>query len=311
MKIGVVLIHWNSGDFTRDCIQSLLNAQMKPWRIMVWDNASTDGAIDEIKERYPDIWIIEHHENIGFADACNRASEQLIDAGAEAIWLLNNDTIVDKECLTELVCYLEKDPGTCMTTGKIYYMDNPKQIWYAGGRIEPFSLLLSFRKLDQIDTGGDHTPFPVSFASGCCMLIRAEIIRNFGLFTPAFIAYAEDYEFCLKLKFAQQKILYIPSAIMWHKVSASCKKNNMGARLGRISPAQHFIGSRNQIWALRGAVPNSMHRKCAICLYLLDRLCISFGLLLFWRWEKLKMLWKGLVVGLTQSPDDVNRNGMR
>ncbi|NCC50022.1 MAG: glycosyltransferase family 2 protein [Spartobacteria bacterium] len=302
MQVGVVLVHWNSGDFTRTCIQSLLDGSLRPWRILVWDNNSEDGAITEIRERYPEVQVVAHPKNVGFAEACNRASALLIQEGADTIWLLNNDTVVDPQCLSELAGHLETHPEVCMTTAKIYFTDHPNRIWYAGGTIRPVSLRLSFQRMYEEDDGRDSLPRYVSFASGCCMLLRADGIKKFGLFVPSFIAYSEDYELCLKLKYAGQKILYIPSSKLWHKVSASCKSSQIGVLAGTVSPLQHYWGTRNSLWALRLNVHNPFLLCVAICLFFADRMYISCGLLLFRRWEKLKMLWRGFAAGLLRLP---------
>ena len=288
MKVGVVLLNWNGGEYTIPCIKSLLNSTVKPWRILVWDNASTDDSPDQIAEHYPEVKLIRSPQNEGFARANNCGAALLMQSGADYIWILNNDTEVEPKCLESLLMALDEMPQSAVVTAKIMYEEPHDVIWYAGGVCSRWSKMTRHYGEGDKDVGKYDRPMLVSFISGCCMLIRREKLEKWGLFDEFFFAYCEDTDFCLRLLAHGQQLVYEPSARLWHRVSASIQKNTLGVAGGRITPRQHYLTVRNQLYLIRRYSKNKWIVGLG-CVYFIifHELRILMGLLLFQRWEKI------------------------
>ena len=118
-----MILNWNGWEQTLDCVESCRRLTWSNFRILVVHNASSDGSEEILRERLPDIEIIQSGSNLGFAGGCNVGIRRAIENSADYIWLLNNDTIVDAEALSVLVAALENDPAAGFAGSKIYFHD--------------------------------------------------------------------------------------------------------------------------------------------------------------------------------------------
>lgn len=297
VKVGVVLLNWNGGEFTIPCIESLLAGTMTPWRILVWDNASDDGSPDRIAERFPEVKVICSASNEGFARGNNLGAVELLREGADYIWVLNNDTIVDSCCLEKLLGSMERRPEAAAAIGKILYAEPSDLIWYAGAVCRPWSLEMCHRGASENDRGQYDQEGPVPFISGCCMLIRREALQACGLFDERYFIYYEDSDWSLRIRQNRWMLWYEPGAILWHRVSASMKKNTLGRAGGSVSAKQHYYSTRNRLFTIRRHANRPWQFVSAVTCLLFDRVLISAGLLVFQKWEKVRALWRGVADG--------------
>jgi GT2 family glycosyltransferase len=219
--VSIIILNWNGKEMTRECLRSLRKLKFKDYAVIVVDNGSTDGSSEFIKKRFPNIKLIHHKKNLGFAHGNNSA---LDCAKGKYLALLNNDMVVDPLWLTRLVKVAEKDKhiGACGGGRFDWNEKNPpynkknilrtiKHIykytgfpWEENGR----------EKLEEVDT-----------LSGGVVLIRRKAIDKIGLFDPAFFAYVEDRDFFARMKRAGYKIRFVPKAYIWHRISRTGKRN--------------------------------------------------------------------------------------
>ncbi len=113
-------MNWNGKEDTVKCIDSLHKVTYPDFTILISDNASTDGSVDLLKHRYPDIEVIVNEKNLGFAGGNNTAIRRALQNGSDYVLLLNNDTEVDPRFLSELVKAAEADPAIGIAGSKIY-----------------------------------------------------------------------------------------------------------------------------------------------------------------------------------------------
>ena len=150
------------------------------------------------------------------------------------ILLLNNDTVVESTFLCNMIKEFNKAKVNNLTPGmagcKIMYFDKPNEPWYAGGS---FSTLRCrgkhFVSEDIVKTG------EIDFITGCCQLIPLSVIKQIGLMEEEFFLYFEDVEYCERVKKAGYKLLYIPSAVIYHKCGGSASY---------ISPTSIYYSNR-------------------------------------------------------------------
>jgi len=296
-KVGVVLVNWNGGDLTIPCVESLLEMTYQPWQIVVFDNASTDGSAEAIERSIPQVNLMRSDENLGFTGANNAGIRKLLADGADYVWILNNDTLVEPTCLEHLVRVVESVAGIAAVGAKILYADPPHAIWYAGARHNPVTFNAPHDGVGRPGAFGPKDPVQVDFVTGCSMLIPRQALAQVGLFDEQFFAYAEDYDWCLRAQQRGLLLMYVPQAVLYHKVSASIRRNTLGQSQGTASARGHYLVTRNFLWVVR------KHAKpwqtiTAISIRMIQVFYHSAGMIVLQRWEKLCALWRGVRDGL-------------
>jgi len=225
--IPVILINYNNTLDTEECIESIYKSEgVQPFVIVV-DNASKDrDAVLSLKEKFPQVHLIINEENIGFGRANNIgikwARENL---NYDFLFILNNDTLLKPNTLRIMILELKNNDNVSMVAPCIITNSKPTKIWYAGAKINWNKLTPQIinwqKKIYNINNIQKENSFYVDFASGCAMLFRKEAIDILGGFDEYFFMYDEDFDLCLTMKMKNMKILYVPSAILIHKVQGS------------------------------------------------------------------------------------------
>ncbi|MBM4168452.1 MAG: glycosyltransferase family 2 protein [Ignavibacteria bacterium] len=219
--VFVLILNWNGMEDTLECLRSLSAIDYSNARVVVIDNASTDGSVLAIRAQFPTVQVIENGSNLQFAGGNNVGIRYAIREGADAILLLNNDTTVDTHFLSELVSAYANDRSVGMVAPKILYYAQPDRIWYAGGVIEWWKGWISHRGIREIDRGQYDAPAPVDYITGCCLLVRRSAVETIGVLDERFAMYGEDVDWCLRARRAGFSVRYVPTARVWHKVSVS------------------------------------------------------------------------------------------
>jgi GT2 family glycosyltransferase len=219
--VGVILVNWKSASETIACIASLMESEYPVWRIYVVDNASDDGSIEAIKTAHPQVRVIPTSRNLGYAGGFNIGRACALEDGADYIWLLNNDTVVEPSALGVL---LEADAkyGPAILSPKITYLDRPERIWYVGGRLD--WRMKSFHiDPSSVDLGRTN-PLDVEWATGCALLCSADIAQRARQMDERYFLYLEDVDWSLQAKRLGVSILCVPQALVLHRVSTSVNK---------------------------------------------------------------------------------------
>jgi GT2 family glycosyltransferase len=297
MKVAVVLLNWNGGGLTIPCIKSLLASDYLPWRIVVFDNASTDGSPDEISKRLPDVHLMKSPTNLGFTGGNNAAIRHLLKEDADLIWILNNDTVVDKKCLGTMVKAMQEDPEIAGISGKILFETPPDLINYAGAHWNYWTFSARLRGLKEFDRGQYDQACDIGCLSGCSMLIRKEAFEAIGLLNERYFAYSEDVEWSLRATRAGLRLRYVPQAVLWHKLHASIIKNTGGVKPGKASPRNEYLQVRNSLFMARQYADRPWQFITALTVYLTNRIYRSLGLLVLGRWKSSFAIWRGIYDG--------------
>ncbi|MDH3251854.1 MAG: glycosyltransferase family 2 protein [Ignavibacteria bacterium] len=220
-QVHIILVNWNGREVTLDCLESLRNISYGNYTVVLVDNGSTDGTTAAVRERFPQTVIIENAENLRFAGGNNVGVRYALDAGAHHVLLLNNDTIVDPDFLLHMVRRVTADPSTGMVVPKIYYHDAPERIWFAGGEVSFWTGTMRHRGIREIDRGQYDAPCTTDYATGCCVLVPAEVVRNVGMLDESYYIYTEDADWSLRIRRRGFTIRYEPAAKVWHRLSVS------------------------------------------------------------------------------------------
>jgi GT2 family glycosyltransferase len=221
-SVAVVVLNWNGKALTIDCIHSLLEIKTPDVRITVVDNASSDGSAQAIRNEFGDrVAVIVNDQNLGFAAGNNVGIRAALDQGADFVLLLNNDTVVDAGLIDSLLNAFHAAPEAGIAGPKIYYYNPPDQIWFAGGELFFARGLSRHIGIRQTDRGQFDERRDVDYVTGCALMARREVFDTVGFLDPAYVAYYEDADFCVRATTAGFRVVYVPEGKVWHKISAS------------------------------------------------------------------------------------------
>jgi len=169
--------------------------------------------------------IIKNEKNYGFAEGNNIGMRYALKAlNPDYILLLNNDTVVDKEFLGELVKVGERDEKIGIVGPKIYYYDFNSRIDiinFAGGKFSMWKGQPYHIGINEVDRRQYDKIKEVDYVEGSCLLTRREVLDKIGLFDPSYFAYWEENDLCMRGSKAGYKSVYVPKSKIWHKVSSS------------------------------------------------------------------------------------------
>ena len=214
--VTVIVLTWNNEAEAADCLESLQASRGIPLNILLVDNASPDGSGDRLHARFPDVDYLQTGYNGGYTAGNNRGIEWALARGSEYLLVLNDDTIVDPDCVAKLLD-TARETGAAVVTPQILYYDEPDTVWYGGGVFSPMRAIgTHLRENLPVDPG--QTRMPVTFVCGCCFLIRADVVRELGGFDESFFTYVEDTELSVRLARAGHAMLYEPSARVLHRI---------------------------------------------------------------------------------------------
>jgi len=219
--VCLILVNWNGWRDTVECLESCAELTHPRLEIVVVDNGSTDDSVARLRERYPELHLIETRANLGFAAASNVGMHAALTMGADHLWLLNNDTVVDRGALSELLVVMRADPSVGIAGSKIYFADRPETLWFAGGRVSQLSGWALHRGIEEADEGQYEEAAEVDFATGCSLLARARAVASLGPMTEDFFLYWEDVDWCARAHGAGWRVVYAPRSRVWHKVGGS------------------------------------------------------------------------------------------
>lgn len=213
----MIVLGWNGYDNTQECIESILNQQFVETNIFLVDNGSKREPLGNLAILYPKINYIYSEENVGFGAGTNLGFRKALTTDCDYFLIINNDVRADSLMLHELLTpFIDREVG--LSAPVIYYYDSPDQIWSSGGYINQLLLmpLDSHNRKKAVSSPTERT-----FLSGCCYMIKRDLLEQVGLFDERFFLYFEDLDFCRRVNKSKWKMMVIPTARLFHKISQS------------------------------------------------------------------------------------------
>jgi GT2 family glycosyltransferase len=237
MKVSVVIVNYNVKHFLEQCLNSVLeSAKHCETEIFVVDNNSVDGSTAMVKERFPQVILIENKENYGFSYANNQA---IRIANGEYILLLNPDTVIEEKTLKSISDFMDTHPdagglGVKMIDGKGRFLPESKRGLptpsvaffkiFGLSKLFPKSKKFGQYHLTYLDKNEIHE---VSVLSGAFMLLRKETIDKIGLLDETFFMYGEDIDLSYRITLGGYKNYYFPETTIIHYKGESTKKGSI------------------------------------------------------------------------------------
>jgi len=239
-KVGIVIINWKSYDDIVECVDSIKASDYINYEIIVVDNASPDGSGEQIEKTVPGIVFIKSKENLGWGGGNNLGIKAALARGADYAWLLNADTKITPDCLSEMVRAAQMDPAAGLLTPLIYYYLDPQKLQHAGSVFNwpEFSVrsICDVRELDAIDENN-------LWLWGTALLIKKELLEAAGYYNEEYFVYCEDMEYAMR---ARQNG-YTPKVVLSAKIYHKCHEINKGVRKN-MPLHYYFYQTRNVFW---------------------------------------------------------------
>ena len=243
--VYVLVINWNGQEHLATCFDTLLQSSYPHARYVLVDNGSTDGSVAWFRGIYgadPRTEVLECGANLGWSGGNNVGLRAALEAGAEWILLLNNDTATPGDALEHLMACAEAHPGAGAIAPKMVMFNEPQILNSAGLEC---SLIGSCwdRGIGKLDGPRWDQQEPVLGVCGGAMLLRADALRMAGLLPEEFGIYLDDLDLCLRIREAGYEIVSCPKAVVRHKFSAT-----LGTGAGARN--KYFLNTRNRLWLL-------------------------------------------------------------
>lgn len=236
-KVTILILNWNDCQETIKCLESLQKVTYHNYQIVVIDNGSIDDSVEKIKDKFPDVTLIENKKNLGFAGGNNVGIKYALKSGADYVLLLNNDTVVEPEFLEELIKVGEGDANVGVVQCKIL-RENDHTIIDSVGQI-----FFPVRGAKDIESGSlDEGKFDkIKEIFGACAaaaLFKNKIFKEVGMFEEDFFCIFEDVDLSWRIRLAGYRVLLVPKSVVYHKRGMS----------GRSTPQSRYYANRNQLY---------------------------------------------------------------
>jgi len=218
-KVSAIVLAHNNCEDTIECLSSLTKVDYSDLLIWLVDNGSQDGTAEKVAEKFTSVRIIQTGRNLGVAGGYNAGIVPALECGSEYIFILNNDVIVEKDTLINLIKEALKDNIFGILMPKILYYENRMRIWSAGARYRRFPPSIVMIGLNCIDGPKYNIPRNLEYAPTCGLLISRDVFEKIGLFDEGYFFFYDDWDYSIRARKAGYIIRYVPSARLYHKVS--------------------------------------------------------------------------------------------
>lgn len=233
-KVFIIILNWNGLNDTLECLDSVFKLGYQDYEVVVVDNCSSDDSVETIRRKYPQLFLIENSKNLGFAGGNNVAMKYAVMAGADYVWLLNNDTVVEPDSLSKLVVEAEKSLKIGLVSPVIHHYCNRENVEFMGAYADfadfKITLVKHPNELERQSVRRNLILW------GTALLIKREVIETVGYLSEKYFAYAEDCDYSIRALRSNYQTSVRLDANIFHK----------GARsTGSHSPIKVFLGMRN------------------------------------------------------------------
>ena len=259
MKIAVIVVNWNAGDWLRRCLDSIAAQERRPDRVLVVDNASTDGSLEAALRFHPRVEALRLDANVGFAAANNRAIAACADC--DLVALLNPDAFAAPAWLARLEAAAERHPEHASFASQIRLASDDRLLDGAGDVYHVSGL--AWRAGHGMPAPASDAPREVFAPCAAAALYRRGALEDTGGFDETYFCYLEDVDLGFRLRLRGHRSLYVPEALVHHVGSGTT---------GRGSDFSTYHGHRNLVWTFVKDMPAPL-----LALYLPQHLLLSLA----------------------------------
>lgn len=220
-KVGVIIVTFNSEKYISQCLLSLQKNSYPKSQIVVADNNSNDKTDEIIEKKFPNVILIKSSKNVGFAAGNNKGLKYLYKNGFDYFLLINPDTVVNKNLISKLIKIFRINQRIGIVGSVITYFNKRDKIWFGGGVLNTVWCYTRHKLMNTNLKDQNLKQSETDYITGCCCMIKRELLTRVGLLRTDYGSYFEDVDYCYRAKRAGFFIILCPESLVLHKVSSS------------------------------------------------------------------------------------------
>jgi GT2 family glycosyltransferase len=225
MRLSIVILCWNDLKVIGNCLRSIYSGtHATQFEVIVSDNGSTDGTVEFIREAFPGVRVIENGANLRFSKGNNVGIQA---STGEYVLILNPDTIIHEGSFDRWIDFADEHPEAGGFGCRVLNPDGSYQgsgrpfptiwrEWLAALYLRPLGYLSDIFISDRYVRWKGETERTIDWQSGCCLMVRGELLKQLGGFDEQFQYYYEDLDLCHRIWIAGYPIIYTPEVIITH-----------------------------------------------------------------------------------------------
>lgn len=220
MKIAIVVLHLDRREALLACLDSCAKLDHDDHEITVVENGTPPGP-DWRAAAGARVRVLRSPVNVGYAAGNNLGIRDALGRGADAVLLLNDDTLVAPDVLARLAAAAEDDPAAGALGPVVLTADEPARVWFAGATLDRATCTLATPGVGGPPPDGESRPRRSAYVTGCCLLLTRTALERVGLLDERFFLYWEDTDWGARAAAAGFASLVVPAARIRHRVSLS------------------------------------------------------------------------------------------
>jgi GT2 family glycosyltransferase len=246
---SVLLTNYNGKHFLTECLDSLqAQRTVYPFEVVLWDDHSTDGSVDFVREHFPWVSVITSERNTGPAEGHNIGARA---AKGRYLIFADNDTVFDPHWLDSLVSLAKQEPKIGAIGSKIFHYEPRDVLQEVGLGADIFGFPVHYVEKGEEDLGQHRQVRDVFGGAACGLLVRREAFEQAGGFDGDYFIYNDDLDLCWRIHLAGYRVVVNPRAIMYHKAGSFSKGGPPSlSRTYETSVKRRYFGERNILTSL-------------------------------------------------------------
>jgi len=243
IQISIIIPNFNGEQFLKECLNSIKKQNFSHYEVIIVDNGSNDGSVEYLNENYDEFTLIQNQENLGFATAVNQGIKA---SNAEYVFLLNNDTELEVECVSKLLNCIDNDENIFGVSSKMIQNQDRNLIDDAGDEYT----ILGYTKKVGNNRSKELYKNKREIFSACAgaALYRRNIFDIIGYFDENFFAYMDDVDISYRARIHGFKCVYCPEAVVYHDVSATSGSKYNAFKIRLAARNNVYVPYKNMPW---------------------------------------------------------------
>jgi GT2 family glycosyltransferase len=217
-KVAVMILNWNRKDNVLDCLSHIYELDYPVRHVIVVDNASTDDSVAAVRAKYPEVIVVENDRNYGAPEGKNIGLRKSLETDMDVVFMVDNDIVVARDSLTQLMDVLEKHPDAGTVGSKMYDYSKPDILLSAGGLIDFTENVTRGRGDCEKDIGKFEIVEEVDYLWGGAMIATRDVLQKVGLFDTDYLGYwFEDSDYSVRVRKAGFRVYFCGPSKVWHR----------------------------------------------------------------------------------------------
>lgn len=243
--VVIILLNYNQNEYTLKCIDSLLQSDYENFKILLVDNGSSKSNFKDLKEKLPQVdhlLVKRLDQNIGYGQGTNYGLEEGIQYNPDYFLIMNNDTVIDKLAINEMVKTCNDYNKKALVIGKVYHYDEPNELQLVGYEYKN-EKYFTYRKMgsDEKDEGQYDKVEERVMIDDIFVLHPVELYKTVGGYSKYFWINGVNVDLAFRAMKKGFKLIYTPDAKLWHKGSVSIGGRDKNPKLAFYSIQSSLI----------------------------------------------------------------------